>query len=44
MADTTWQFAEVVARIPQPVGRFDQIGYSMHDFASQQFLLFEGAQ
>jgi hypothetical protein len=34
MAETNRQFAEVVARIPQPVGRFEQVGYSMHDFAS----------
>jgi hypothetical protein len=42
MAETTRQFAEVAARIPQPVGRFEQVGCSMHDFASQQFHMFDG--
>jgi len=44
LAKTTRQFAEVVARIPQPVGRFEQVGCSMRDFASQQFRLFDGTQ
>jgi hypothetical protein len=44
MAETTRQFAEVVARIPQLVGRFEQVGCSMRDFASQQFRLFDGTQ
>jgi hypothetical protein len=42
MAETTRQFAEVVARIPQPVGRFEQVGCSMRDITSQQFRLFDG--
>ncbi|XP_062151919.1 uncharacterized protein LOC133860302 [Alnus glutinosa] len=44
MAETTKQFAEVVARIPQPAGREAQVGCSMRDFASQQFRLFDGMQ
>jgi len=44
MAETTWQFAEVVARIPQPAGRLEQVGCSLRDFASQQFRLFDGTQ
>jgi hypothetical protein len=44
MAETIRQFAEVVARIPQHVGRFEQVGCSMCDFASQQFRLFDGTQ
>ncbi|XP_062164975.1 uncharacterized protein LOC133871563 [Alnus glutinosa] len=44
MAETTRQFAEVVARIPQPAGREAQVGCSMRDFASQQFRLFDGMQ
>jgi hypothetical protein len=44
MAETTRQFAEVVARIPQPAGRLEQVGCSLRDFASQQFRLFDGIQ
>jgi hypothetical protein len=44
MAETTRQFAEVVARISQPVSRFEQVGCSMSEFASQQFRLFDGTQ
>jgi hypothetical protein len=44
MAETTRQFAEVVVRIPQPAGRLEQVGCSLHDFASQQFCLFDGTQ
>jgi hypothetical protein len=44
MAETTRQFAEVVARIPQPAGRLEQVGCSLRDFASQQFRLFDGTQ
>jgi hypothetical protein len=44
MAETTRQFAEVVARIPQPAGRLEQVGCSLRDFASQQFRLFDGMQ
>jgi hypothetical protein len=44
MAETTRQFAEVVARIPQPAGRLEQIGCSLRDLASQQFRLFDGTQ
>jgi hypothetical protein len=44
MAEPTRQFAKVVARIPQPVDRFEQVGCSMRDFASQQFRLFDGTQ
>jgi hypothetical protein len=42
MAETTRQFPEVVARIPQPAGQFEQVGCSLRDFASQQFRLFDG--
>jgi hypothetical protein len=42
MAETTRQFAEVVARIPHPAGRLEQVGCSLCDFASQQFRLFDG--
>jgi len=44
MAETTRKFAEVVARIPQPAGRLEQVGCSLRDFASQQFRLFDGMQ
>lgn len=42
MAETTRQFAEVVARIPQPAGRLEHVNCSLHDFVSQQFHLFDG--
>jgi hypothetical protein len=42
MAETIRQFVELVARSPQLVGRFEQVGCSMHDFASQQFHIFDG--
>jgi len=44
MAETTRQFAQVVARIPQSIDRFEQVGCSMRNFASQQFRLFDGTQ
>jgi hypothetical protein len=44
MAETTRQFAEVVARIPQLAGRLEQVGCSLRDFAGQQFRLFDGTQ
>ena len=44
MADTTRHFAEVVARIPQPIERGEHLGCSIRDFANQHFRIFDGTQ
>ena len=41
MADTTRQFGEAVARMPQ---QRETIGCSLRDFATYQFRLFDGMQ
>jgi hypothetical protein len=44
MAETTRQFAKVVAQIFQLVVKFEQVGHSMCDIANQYFLMFEEIQ
>jgi hypothetical protein len=44
MAETTRQFAEAIVQIPQPNQRVGHLGYSLCDFSSHNFRLFEGIE
>jgi hypothetical protein len=44
MADTSRQFAEAIARMPQPNNQAKPLGCSLCDFSSHNFRSFEGIE
>jgi hypothetical protein len=44
MADISRQFAEVIARMPQPKNQAKPLGCSLLDFSSHNFRSFEGIE
>jgi hypothetical protein len=42
MADTSRQFAEAIARVPQPNNQVESLGCSLRDFSSHNFRSFKG--
>jgi hypothetical protein len=44
MVDTSRQFAEAIARVPQPNNQVEPLGCSLGDFSSHNFRSFEGVE
>jgi hypothetical protein len=44
MADTSKQFAEAIARVPQPNNQVEPLGCSLREFSSHNYRSFKGVE